>query len=414
MPFTNLGLIDKLVQGILATGYTAPTEIQSQAIPTALAGKDVIGRAQTGTGKTAAFVLPMLQKLSAAPVHGRRHVRALVLTPTRELAQQVEASLKQYGRFLPLTSCAVYGGVGMQPQLDRLQHGVDIVIATPGRLLDHLGRRTADLSRVEVLVLDEADRMLDMGFIRDVRRIIERLPRTRQTMLFSATVSSEIKALANDILHHPVFIEIGQLRDPVATVTHHFYQVAQDQKQELLHFMLAREEMDCVLVFVRMKHRADAVVRKLERQGLQAVAIHSNRTQAQREKALAGFKAGRYRVMVATDIAARGIDVTGISHVVNFDIPAFPEDYIHRIGRTGRAEATGDAVTFVAPDERDLFQRIAKFTGRQFGAERYPDFPYTSNPDPPAVRHGSIVVQQGAATPGFYHRRKRDNTRRFW
>jgi ATP-dependent RNA helicase RhlE len=416
MPFTQLGLLDKLVQGILATGYTAPTQIQAQAIPAALSGKDIIGRAQTGTGKTAAFVLPMLQKLAATPVPGRRHVRALVLTPTRELAQQVEAALRQYGRFIPLTSCAVYGGVGMQPQIDKLRHGVDIIIATPGRLLDHLGRHNTDLSRVEVLVLDEADRMLDMGFIIDVRRIIDRLPRTRQTMLFSATVSAEIRSLANDILRNPLLIEIGQLRDPVATVRQTFYMVAQPQKQDLLHFLLAKKEMDCVLVFTRTKHRADAIVRKLEARGFKAVAIHSNRTQSQREKALAGFKAGRYRVMVATDIAARGIDVTGISHVINYDIPGFPEDYIHRIGRTGRAEATGDAVTFVSSDERDEFSRIARFIGRQIELKRCPDFTYTMDPDPPTFRAGTVAAG-GPATPpkpGFYHRRKRDNTRRFW
>jgi ATP-dependent RNA helicase RhlE len=416
MSFTKFGLHDKLVQGILATGYTAPTEIQAQAIPAALAGKDIIGRAQTGTGKTAAFVLPMLQKLVSNPLPGRRHVRALVLTPTRELAQQVDASLRQYGRFIPLTSCPIYGGAGMQPQLDKLRQGVDVVIATPGRLLDHLGRHSVDLSRVEVLVLDEADRMLDMGFIIDVRRIIERLPRTRQTMLFSATVSSEIRSLANDILHNPVLIEIGQLRDPAASVRQHFYMVAQGQKQELLHFLLAKKEMDCVLVFSRTKHRADAIVRKLEGQNFKAVAIHSNRTQSQREKALAGFKAGRYRVMVATDIAARGIDVTGISHVINYDVPAFPEDYIHRIGRTGRADALGDAMTFVASDERDHFQRIARFIGRQISLTRCPDFNYTMEPDPPTFRAGTVAVggRPAEQKPGFYHRRRRDNTRRFW
>jgi ATP-dependent RNA helicase RhlE len=375
MPFSKLGLSDQLVQGILATGYTAPTAIQSRAIPLAVAGRDVIGCAQTGTGKTAAFVLPLLHHLTKnAGHHAGRHVRALVLTPTRELAQQVEDFITGYGRFTSIQSLAVFGGVSMENQLKRLRRGVDIVVATPGRLIDHLNRRTADLSRVEVLVLDEADRMFDMGFINDVRTIIARVPAKRQTLLFSATMSKEVKSLVASIQKNPELIEIGEQRHPVETIRQHFYSVQQETKLGLLLHVLQAQAMDSVLVFSRTKHGADKISRRLERSGVKSVAIHANRTQAQRQHALAGFKQGHYRVLVATDIAARGIDVEGISHVINYDTPAFAEDYIHRIGRTGRAAATGDAITFVSHQERDHLKKIEYFVGRKYELKHYPGF----------------------------------------
>jgi ATP-dependent RNA helicase RhlE len=374
MSFSKLGLNDQLVQGILATGYTAPTIIQSRAIPAAVAGKDVIGCAQTGTGKTAAFVLPILNRLAADP-HAKHHtLRALVLTPTRELAQQVEESVTAYGRFMSLQSLAVFGGVNIQNQLKRLRRGVDIVIATPGRLLDHIERRSIDLSTIEVLVLDEADRMFDMGFIQDVRKIIAKIPANRQTMMFSATMSKEVRALTASIQKHPEFIEVGEQRKPVETVTQHFYSIHQELKIDLLIHILETTPMESVLVFSRTKHGADKISHRLERKGIKSIAIHSNRTQAQRQRALAGFKHGDYKVLVATDIAARGIDVEGISHVVNFDTPAFAEDYIHRIGRTARATLKGDALTFVSRSEQEYLRKIEYFVGKRFELKKYPGF----------------------------------------
>jgi len=377
MPFSKLGLSDQLVQGILAAGYTAPTEIQTRAIPLAVAGRDIIGCAQTGTGKTAAFVLPLLHHLTKSPAHRtHRHVRALVLTPTRELAQQAEDFVTTYGRFTELQSLSIYGGVNMDNQLKRLHRGIDIVIATPGRLLDHINRRTIDLSRVEVLVLDEADRMFDMGFIQDVRTIISRVPAKRQTLLFSATMSKEIRALVASIQHNPEMIEVGERQRPVETVRQHFYTVEQDTKLGLLLHILQNDKLDSVLVFSRTKHGADKISRRLEKNGVKSVAIHANRTQAQRQRALAGFKQRQYRVMVATDIAARGIDVEGISHVINFDTPAFAEDYIHRIGRTGRAMLSGDAITFVSNQERKYLKSIEFFVGKKYELKRFPGFDY--------------------------------------
>ncbi len=382
MSFSKLGLNDQLVQGILATGYTAPTIIQSRAIPAAVAGKDVIGCAQTGTGKTAAFVLPILNRLGADP-HAKHHtLRALVLTPTRELAQQVEESVTAYGRFMSLQSMAVFGGVNIQNQLKRLRRGVDIVIATPGRLLDHLERRSIDLSTIEVLVLDEADRMFDMGFIQDVRKIISKIPANRQTMMFSATMSKEVRALTASIQKHPEFIEVGEQRKPVETVTQHFYSIHQELKIDLLIHILETTQMESVLVFSRTKHGADKISHRLERKGIKSIAIHSNRTQAQRQRALAGFKHGDYKVLVATDIAARGIDVEGISHVVNFDTPTFAEDYIHRIGRTGRATSKGDALTFVSRSEGEYLRKIEYFVGKRFELKKYPGFDDTKKRTP--------------------------------
>ncbi len=382
MSFSELGLNDQLVQGMLATGYSAPTEIQSRAIPPALQGKDLIGCAQTGTGKTAAFVLPLLNRLSTKQPAGRRNVRALILTPTRELAQQVEEFITGYGKFTTLQSLSVYGGVNMSNQIKRLARGVDIVIATPGRLLDHLQQRTIDLSHVEVLVLDEADRMFDMGFIQDVRKIIARVPAHRQTLLFSATMSKEVQALTASIQKNPELIEIGARTKPVDTVTQHFYSIPREQKMDLLFHILDSSQMDSLLIFSRTKHGADKIARRLDRKGIKSAAIHSNRTQAQRDRALAGFKQGQFKVLVATDIAARGIDVEGISHVINYDTPTFAEDYIHRIGRTGRASLKGDALTFVSRDEMDHLRKIERFVEKRFELKKYPTFDYTTKPEP--------------------------------
>ena len=409
MSFSKLGLNDRLVQGILATGYTAPTTIQSRAIPAALAGKDVIGCAQTGTGKTAAFVLPILNRLSA-DVHVKHHgVRALILTPTRELAQQIEESITAYGRFMSLQSLAVFGGVNIQNQIKRLRRGIDIVIATPGRLLDHLERQTIDLSNVEVLVLDEADRMFDMGFIQDVRKIISKVPAHRQTMLFSATMSKEVRALTANIQKHPEFIEVGEQRKPVDTVTQHFYSIHQELKVDLLIHILESTQMESVLVFSRTKHGADKISHRLERKGIKSIAIHSNRTQAQRQRALAGFKHGDFQVLVATDIAARGIDVEGITHVVNFDTPTFAEDYIHRIGRTGRATSKGDALTFVARNEQEYLRKIEYFVGKKFELKKYPGFDDTKRPT------ASTHIEEHARDTGHKENRRHfDKPRGTW
>ena len=395
MSFTTFGLSDPLVRGILATGYTAPTEIQSQAIPAAIEGRDVIGCAQTGTGKTAAFVLPILDRLSHELAGRKRAVRSLILTPTRELAVQIERSILGYGRFTDLKGLAVYGGVSINNQIAALRRGVDIVVATPGRLMDHMQRRTIDMRYVEVLVLDEADRMLDMGFINDVRKIVSKVPTNRQTMLFSATISPEVKTLAADMLKSPKVIQIGRPRNPIETITQHFYAVEKALKIDLLLHMIEDWRMFSVLVFSRTKYGADKISRRLTRAGIVAVSIHSNRTQNQRQQALDGFRSGKYHVMVATDIAARGIDVEGISHVINYDVPTHAEDYVHRIGRTGRAAATGDAITFVSSEEQKYLREVGKFIGRKLQPEICKGFrsikPDSSQPRPAekskSVRH---------------------------
>jgi ATP-dependent RNA helicase RhlE len=382
MPFNKFGLSDPLVQGILATGYTAPTDIQSQAIPAAIGGSDLIGCAQTGTGKTAAFVLPILDRLSHERSGRKRPVRSLILTPTRELAVQIEQSILGYGRFTDLKALAVYGGVGIGNQIRSLTRGVDIVVATPGRLIDHIERNTIQLINIEILVLDEADRMLDMGFINDVRRIVGRIPKKRQTLLFSATISPEIQTLAADMLKSPKVIQIGRPRNPIDTITQHIYSVEKALKMDLLLHMIEDWRMFSVLVFSRTKYGADKISRRLKRAGVVAVAIHSGRTQNQRQQALDGFRSGKYQVMVATDIAARGIDVEGISHVINYDVPTHAEDYVHRIGRTGRAEATGDAITFVSSDEEKYLREVGKFIGRKLKAQMCKGFSYAKSPSP--------------------------------
>jgi ATP-dependent RNA helicase RhlE len=382
MPFKTFGLSDPLVKGILATGYTAPTEIQSQAIPSAIRGSDIIGCAQTGTGKTAAFVLPILDRLSHERAGRKRAVRSLILTPTRELAVQIERSILGYGRFTDLKALAVYGGVSINNQIRTLRGGVDIVVATPGRLIDHIQRNTIKLSGVEVLVLDEADRMLDMGFVDDVRRIVGPLPKKRQTMLFSATISREVQSLASDMLKSPKVIQIGRPRNPIETITQHIYAVEKALKMDLLLHMIEDWRMFSVLVFSRTKYGADKISRRLKRAGVVAVSIHSGRTQNQRQRALDGFRSGKYQVMVATDIAARGIDVEGISHVINYDVPTHAEDYVHRIGRTGRAAATGDAITFVSSEEEKYLREVGKFIGRKLKAQKCKGFSYVKSPPP--------------------------------
>ncbi|MDD5134217.1 MAG: DEAD/DEAH box helicase [Phycisphaerae bacterium] len=375
MAFKIFGLSDPLVKGILATGYTAPTEIQSQAIPIAIEGHDIIGCAQTGTGKTAAFVLPILNRLSHETSKNKL-TKALIVTPTRELAVQIEKSILRYGRFLHLHTLAIYGGVNINSQLGKLRRGVDIVVATPGRLMDHIQRGTINLKHIEVLVLDEADRMFDMGFINDVQKIISFLPKGRQTMLFSATMSPQVKALTEGVLKSPKMIQVGPQSKPIDTITQRIYPVHKELKTDLLLYMLKNNHMYSVLVFSRTKHGADKINRRLSKADIVSTAIHSNKTQSQRQRALDGFKAGKYQVLVATDIAARGIDVTGITHVINYDVPCFAEDYVHRIGRTGRAEAIGEAITFVSPDEAKYLRGIEKFIERKLSPEKCEGFSY--------------------------------------
>ena len=419
MTFTKFGLFDPLVQGVLAAGYTVPTDIQSRAIPAAVGGRDIMGCAQTGTGKTAAFVLPILNRFSGERTARKRVIKSLILAPTRELAVQIEQSILGYGRFLPLRALAVYGGVNINSQLEALRRGVDIVVATPGRLMDHMQRGTIDFAHLEVLVLDEADRMLDMGFINDVRRIVAALPRERQTMLFSATLSPEVRAISRGMQKSPEMIQIGVPRNPVETVTQHVYSVQKQQKVDLLLHLLQSNSMYSVLVFSRTKHGADKIKRRLERAGVVSVSIHSGRSQGQRQRALEGFRSGKYQVLVATDIAARGIDVQGISHVVNFDVPAFAQDYIHRIGRTARAGATGDAITFVSPDEREYLDKIEKFIGRKLVPQEGPAFACSqsgSTARKPADRSSSVRSRGRHSSPrnkpSAARRRRRSGSKR--
>ena len=382
--FKSLGLSGDLLRAVVDAGYATPTPVQAQTIPTALDGQDLIGCAQTGTGKTAAFVLPMLARLAAGPQHrGKPPVRALVVTPTRELAVQVEQAVRTYGKYTRMRSLSIYGGVGMKPQLSGLRRGVDIVVATPGRLLDHLGRGSLDLSRLEVLVLDEADRMLDMGFLPDIRKIVAAAPKKRQTLLFSATMPPAVETLAETILYQPTMVEVGERRNPAETVAQQVCLIRSEQKMELLRHVLATEETESVLVFSRTKHRADRIAHKLGKWGFRATVMHSNRTQNQRQRALRDFKSGKTQIMVATDIAARGIDVESISHVINFDTPNQAEDYIHRIGRTGRARTTGDAITFVTADERAKLRQIERHTGQRLARKVYDGFEALDESEPP-------------------------------
>ena len=366
MTFNTLGLSAELLRALAEQGYTEPTPIQQQAIPTILEKRDIMAAAQTGTGKTAAFTLPLLQRLSADTNRVRRGtVRALVLTPTRELAAQVAESVATYGRYLPLHFAVVFGGVGINPQIEALRNGVDVLVATPGRLLDHANQKTVDLSGVEILVLDEADRMLDMGFISDIRRVLAMLPKERQNLLFSATFSDEIKRLAGGLLTAPVVIEVARRNTASERVTHTVHPVDRERKRELLSFLIDSRDLRQVLVFTRTKHGANRLAQQLERDGISAAAIHGNKSQSARTRALAGFKQGAMRVLVATDIAARGLDIDQLPHVVNFELPNVPEDYVHRIGRTGRAGNEGEAVSLVCADEHKLLADIQRMLKRE-------------------------------------------------
>ena len=370
MSFADLGLSAALVRTVLDQGYTEPTPIQSQAIPPVLAGGDVLATAQTGTGKTAGFTLPILDRLSRTrPPGGTRPVRALVLTPTRELAAQVQKSVQTYGRGLPLKSMTIFGGVGMHPQISNLRRGADIVVATPGRLLDHLRQGTVDLSHVETLILDEADRMLDMGFIPDIRRIIAAVPKERQTLLFSATFSDDIRRLAQDLLQNPTRIDVARRNTAAESVTQTVHPVSRTGKSALLSSLIRDNDWRQVLVFTRTKHGADRLAKQLDRDGVASTAIHGNKSQGARTSALAKFKKGNVRVLVATDIAARGLDIDQLPHVVNYELPNVPEDYVHRIGRTGRAGNGGDAVSLVSVDERKQLQAIEKLLQRSINQE---------------------------------------------
>jgi ATP-dependent RNA helicase RhlE len=377
MPFTALKLDPDLLRGIKELGFTRPTPIQADAIPPALQGRDVLACAQTGSGKTAAFLLPILHRLIAKP---RRTTRALILTPTRELAAQILEDFNGLAMHTPLTGAAVYGGVGMGPQEHAFRSGVDVIVATPGRLLDHFRQPYAKLSGVEHLVLDEADRMLDMGFLPDIRRVLRQIPSRRQTLFFSATMPPPIAELAREMLADPVTISVERQAKPAVGITQAVYPVSQDLKPALLIELLNRDLVREALVFTRTKHRANRLADHLVHAGVRAERIHGNRSQAQRTEALAGFKAGKYRVLVATDIAARGIDVEALSHVVNFDVPAVPEDYIHRVGRTGRASATGDAFTFVAREEEGDLRAIERAIGRSLPRVTLSDFDYNARP----------------------------------
>jgi ATP-dependent RNA helicase RhlE len=373
MSFNNFDLHPDLLRGVAALGFETPTPIQRDAIPPGLAGRDVLACAMTGSGKTAGFLLPIMQRLLGRP---RGTTRVLILAPTRELAAQIDEHRQELGRHTRLTGAAIFGGVGYGPQEQALRRGVDILVATPGRLLDHLGQSHGRLAGLEVLVLDETDRMLDMGFLPDIRRILERLPARRQTLCFSATIPPPIVALAREILRDAVTIAVERPAAPATGITHTAYPVPSELKSRLLLALLGRPDTRSVLAFTRTKHRANRLAEFLGKHGVRVERIHGNRSQAQRTQALAGFKSGRFQVLVATDIAARGIDIDALSHVVNFDVPPLPEDYIHRVGRTARAEALGDALTLVAPGEEADLRTIERAIGTRLSRVTLPDFDY--------------------------------------
>ena len=392
MSFSTLGLSDEIVRAVTERGYTAPTPIQMQAIPAVLSGGDLLAGAQTGTGKTAGFTLPILHRLSdsshKSPSSGRPPIRALILIPTRELAAQVEESVREYGKYLKLNSMTMIGGVNINPQITKLKSRVDILVATPGRLLDHVQQKTVDLSHVEILVLDEADRMLDMGFIRDIKKILALLPKHRQNLLFSATFSDEIKALADGLLNKPAMIEVARRNATADNVAHKVYPVDRDKKRALLTHLIRQHNWSQVLVFTRTKHGANQLAEHLVKNDIPALAIHGNKSQSARTRALSEFKDGSLRVLVATDIAARGIDVVDLPHVVNFELPNVPEDYVHRIGRTGRAGASGEAVSLVCVDEYKLLADIERLLKRELPEEVVPGFEPDRNAKPEPIQNG--------------------------
>jgi ATP-dependent RNA helicase RhlE len=404
MAFTKFGLSPEILQGVRAAGYVTPTPIQLRGIPLVLAGRDMIGSAQTGTGKTAAFALPILSKLGQhAP-----GPRALVLEPTRELAAQVETAFRDFARFTNLKTTVVYGGVGYGRQLDDLRAGTDVLAATPGRLLDHLERGTVRLDKVQFLVLDEADRMLDMGFLPDVRRIVDRCPHQRHTSLFSATIPPQIETLIHWAMKNPETIQIGARRTPAETVKHVIYPVADSQKTDLVLELLKRVDFNSVLIFCRTKHGADRVAGLLKRNNHAVAVLHSNRTQREREQALQGFRSGKFEVLVATDIAARGLDIADVSHVINYDVPQHPEDYIHRIGRTGRAEASGDAFTIMTAEDASHVFAIERFISQKIPRVKLENFDYKytmlfEEGKPGQSKGGFPGKARGVRVHGGYH-----------
>jgi ATP-dependent RNA helicase RhlE len=399
MSFNELGLAEPLLRAVAELGYNTPTPIQRQAIPAVLAGGDLLAGAQTGTGKTAGFTLPILHRLAGMPAkrtaNGAIAIRALILAPTRELAAQVEENVRDYGRYTKLKSMVMFGGVGINPQIDTLRRGVDIVVATPGRLLDHMQQGTIDLSQIGILVLDEADRMLDMGFIRDIRKILAKLPSQRQNLLFSATFSDEIKELADGLLNAPALIEVARRNTTAETVAQKIHPVDRDKKRELLTHLIQQHNWFQVLVFTRTKHGANRLAEQLTKDGIPSLAIHGNKSQSARTRALSEFKDSTLQVLVATDIAARGIDIDQLPHVVNYDLPNVPEDYVHRIGRTGRAGATGEAVSLVCVDEHEMLAGIEKLIKRQLPREVIAGF----EPDPNARPQPIQLRSQGGPRP---------------
>jgi len=406
MSFSSLGLGPKLLQSIHDVGYTTPTPIQTAAVPHVLAGRDLIGIAQTGTGKTAAFVLPILERLSKSP-QPSRHPRALIVAPTRELAAQIEENVQLLGRAMRVRCTTVFGGVGETPQIQALRRGVDVLVATPGRLLDLMGSKHVSLANVEIAVLDEADRMLDMGFLPQIRKVVNALPKQRQTLLFSATLSKDIDKVTAEFLRNPETVEIGRRSNPAASVTQFLYPVPKSRKIDLLVHLLRDQKLDSVLVFSRTKHGADKIARKLSQAGIATVALHSNRSQNQRIAALDSFKNGRARVLVATDIASRGIDVEGISHVINFDFPMHPEDYVHRIGRTGRADAIGDAISFVTSEDEPYVRDLEKLTKKSVPRKRLEGFDYTESAPLQHFAPSARPMPRPSARPQQFRERRR-------
>ncbi|MCW8933865.1 MAG: DEAD/DEAH box helicase [Gammaproteobacteria bacterium] len=419
MSFETLGLRAELLRAVSEKGYTTPSPIQQQAIPSVLAGKDLMGGAQTGTGKTAGFTLPLLHNLMSSGKNQKgRAIRALVLTPTRELAAQVGESVEMYGKYLPLRSTVIFGGVSINPQIKKLKNGIDILVATPGRLLDHVNQKTLDLSQLEILVLDEADRMLDMGFIHDIRKVLALVPKKKQTLLFSATFSNDIKKLANGLLNNPTLIEVARVNAATETVTQVIHPVDKGRKRELLSFLIGSNNWQQVLVFNRTKHGANRLAEQLTTDGINSAAIHGNKSQSARTKALADFKAGKIRVLVATDIAARGIDIDQLPHVVNYELPNVAEDYVHRIGRTGRAGNEGEAMSLVCVDELKLLkdiERLINFDIPQVIIDGYtPDPSIKAEP----IQNGRGGQQRGRRpsgkkqNPGGNQNKKRNQQRR--
>ena len=408
MSFKNLGLSAQILRALSEQNYTEPTPIQKQAIPTILEKKDILAAAQTGTGKTAGFTLPLLENLREhSPAKGRKRVRALILTPTRELAAQVGESVEIYGKYLPFTSTTIFGGVGINPQKAKLKKGVDIIIATPGRLLDLVGQKALDLSHVECLILDEADRMLDMGFINDIKKILALLPKKRQNLLFSATFSPEIKKLANTLLNSPIIIEVAKQNSTADQIKQLVYSVDKARKRELMIHLIKTHKWKQVLIFTRTKHGANRLAQQLDKQKITSAAIHGNKSQGARTKALADFKSGTIRVLVATDIAARGIDIDQLPHVVNFELPNIAEDYVHRIGRTGRAGNDGEAISLVCIDELELLANIEKLTKNKIHKTVIKEF----KPDP-SIKAEPIQKKRGSQQPRNSRRDRSKNQTR--